>query len=95
MLAEEVLRGILDYNILESKGDLMEVLENIAKRSKTAKLWVDMLIKPVFLIMSFVRAEREADWLLHLQACKLMLPYFFAAGHVHYARYGLCYLRAI
>ena len=22
-----------------------------------------------------------------------MLPYFFAAGHVNYARYGLCYLR--
>ena len=69
MLAEEVLRGVLDCNILESKGDFMkvlEVLENIATRSKTSKLWVDMLIKPVFLIMRFVRAEREADWLLHL-----------------------------
>ena len=95
MVAEEVLRRVHDFNILESKGDLIYVLENIAKRSKTAKLWVDMLIKPVFLIMNFVRAEREADWLLHLQACKLMLPYFFAAGHVHYARYGLCYLRAM
>ena len=76
MLAEEVLRGVFDSNTIESKGDLMEVLEDIAKRSRTAKLWVDMLIKPVLLIMSFVRAEREADWLLHLQACKQMLPYF-------------------
>ena len=73
----------------------MEVLENIATRSKTSKLWVDMLIKPVFLIMRFVRAERETDWLLHLEACKQMIPYFFAAGHVHYARYGLCYIRAM
>ena len=40
--------------VATSKGDLMDVLENIAKRSKTAKLWVDMLIKPVFLITSFV-----------------------------------------
>lgn len=24
-----------------------------------------------------------------------MLPYFFAAGHVHYARYGMCYIRAM
>ena len=95
LLAEEVLRRVLGCNTHESKGDLMEVLENIAKRSKTAKLWVDMLIKPVFLIMSFVRAEREADSLLHLQACKLILPYFFAADHVHYARYELCYLRAM
>ena len=22
-----------------------------------------------------------------------MIPYFFAAGHVHYARYSMCYLR--
>ena len=95
MLAEEVLRGVLDCNTLESKEDFMEVLENIAKRSKTAKLWVDMLIKPVFIIMRFVRAEREADWLLHLEGFKQMLPYFFAAGHVHYARYGMCYLRAM
>ena len=71
----------------------MKVLEGIAKRSKTAKLWVDMLINPVFIIMRFVRAEREADWPLHLEVFRQMLPYFFAASHVHYARYGMCYLR--
>lgn len=26
---------------------------------------------------------------------KRMLPYFFAAGHVNYARYGLYYLRSM
>ena len=41
----------------------------------------------------FVRSEREGDWPLHLATYKQMLPYFFAAGHVNYARYGLCYLR--
>ena len=95
MLAEEVLRGVIDNNRLESKGDLMEVLENIAKRSKTDKLWIDMLIKPVFMITNFVRVEREPDWLFHLQVCKLMLPYFFSAAYVHYAKYVLCYLRAM
>ena len=29
---------------------------------------------------------------LHLHAIALMMPYFFAAGHVYYARYGLYYL---
>ncbi|KAK2185277.1 hypothetical protein NP493_241g06091 [Ridgeia piscesae] len=43
--------------------------------------------------MMFVWAEREGDWPLHLATYKQMLPYFFAAGHVNYARYGLCYLR--
>jgi len=40
----------------------------------------------------FIRVEREADWCLHMVAMKRMLPYFFAAGHVHCARYGLYYL---
>ena len=46
-------------------------------------------------MMLFVRAERESDWPLHLVAVKRMLPYFFASGHVNYARYGLYYLRSM
>ena len=46
-------------------------------------------------MMVYVRAEREADWPLHILAVKLMLPYFFAAGHVNYTRYGLYYLRSM
>ena len=44
-------------------------------------------------MMLYVRAEREGDWPLHLEAVKLMMSYFFASGHVNYARYGLFYLR--
>ena len=92
MLAEEVLRRIFEEHRLESKQDLMKVLEDRASRSKTVKLWVDMLIKPIFIIMLFVRSEREGDWLLHLQTFRKMIPYFFAAGHYHYARYATCYI---
>ena len=60
--------------------------------SKTAKLWVENLIKPVQLIMLFVRAEREGDWPLHLAVVSKMLPYFFATGHYNYARYATYYL---
>ena len=45
-------------------------------------------------MMLFCRAEKEADWPLHLRAVSLMIPYFFAAGHHNYARYGLYYLRS-
>ena len=45
--------------------------------------------------MEFIRAEWEGDWALHLLAVKQMLPYFFVAGHVHYARYGMIYLRSM
>lgn len=42
--------------------------------------------------MKFVRAEREGDFPLHLKVVEEMLPYFFSAGHVNYARYGVHYL---
>ena len=45
--------------------------------------------------MMFVWAEREGDWPLHLEAFKQMIPYFFASGHVHYARYSMCYLHSM
>jgi len=55
--------------------------------NRTAKVWVDCLIRAVFIMMLYVRAEREADWPLHIQAMKFMIPYFFAAGHINYARF--------
>ena len=62
---------------------------------RTSKMWVDAFIKPILIMMLYVRAEREGDWLLHLQAVKPMLPYFFASRHVNYARYGVYYLRSM
>ena len=93
MVAEEALRGIIQEKPQHCSGDLVQILETEASKSQTTKLWVDVLIKPVLLTMMFIRAEREGDWPLHLAIYKQILPYFFAAGHVNYARYGMCYLR--
>ena len=68
--------------------DELEIwFEEIRKRSVLADMWVQNLLKPVFLILLYIRAEREGEFVLHLYACKKMMPYFFAAGHVNYARY--------
>jgi len=32
-------------------------------------------------MLRYIRAEREADWALHLDIVEEMLPLFFAAGH--------------
>ena len=85
LLTEELLRGTIVQ--MDSYDSLMKVLDDKSKKSRTAKLWVENLIKPVMLMMMFVRAEREADWPLHLLCVKEMMPYFFAAGHFNYARY--------
>ena len=66
-----------------------------ASKSRTAKHWVENLILPVLLMLIFIRAEQEGEWSLHLWAVNEMIPYFFAAGHIHYSRYGLIYLRSM
>ena len=59
-----------------------------SSQSRTTKTWVTNLIKPVLIMMQFVRAEREGDWPLHLLAAvAAMIPYLCASGHFNYARY--------
>lgn len=95
MLVEELLKPVFEKHELERMDDLMKILEDAASKNRTTKLWVDCLIKPVFTIMQYIRAEREADWPLHLATVKEMMPLFYAAAHFNYARYGLYYLRAM
>ena len=73
----------------ETKSQLAYAADQLAEH------WVNNLIKPIFLIMMFVRVECEEEFGLHLYACKKMLPYFFSAGHRNYARDGLVYIRTM
>ena len=90
MVAEEILREFV--NDVDSPEDLTNKLERAAAKSPTSKLWVDYLLKPVFIMMLYERAEKEGEFLLHLRAIELMLSYFFATGHIHYARYATYYI---
>ena len=92
ILTEEVLRPLIEEDP-DGQTTFNSMLCNVASKSRTAKLWADVLVKGAMLMMMYVRAEREGDWCLHLYAVKEMIPYFFAAGHVNYARYALYYLR--
>ena len=95
LLLEELLRPIFSKVTIETMDDLKEVLGDLASRSRTTRLWVDCFVKPMLTILKYIRAEREADWPLHVLAVKEMLVLFFAAGHHNYARYGLYYARSI
>ena len=83
MITEVVLHIIIPDSNFQKADDLMTALDSIANQSRTTKLWIDVLVKPVFLMMAYIRAEREGDWLLHLTTFRKMLPYYFAAGHVN------------
>ena len=81
LVVEELLRPLFNTEDLTSYHDLQRVLEDVAHDSRTAKVWVDCLIRAVFIMMVYVRAEREADWPLHIQAMKFIMPCLFARSY--------------
>jgi len=60
MLVEEIIRPLFQTQNLGCMADLLQALDDAASHSRTAKLWVNCLFKPVFTIMKYIRAEREA-----------------------------------
>ena len=92
ILVEIMLKDILSKEKPQSMEELRAYLNSLKLRSRTAKAWIDLVIEPVFIIMMFTRACREGDFALHLVASIMMIPYFFAAGCHHYARYSLLYV---
>ena len=85
MVTEVLLSNII--NNVHTHSDLMDILEDNATKSRTTKLWLDNLIKPVFLIMMFVRAEREADWPLHLWTVNEMMTRTYT--HTHFTPHNI------
>ena len=57
LVVGELLREFLVMT--DCYSDLMEALGDAATQSKTTEMWVENLVKPVFIIIFFVRAERE------------------------------------
>ena len=53
MVAEEVLRDILVK--VHSYEELVIELETMSVKSRTATHWIQNLVKPVLLLMAFVR----------------------------------------
>ena len=71
----ELLKGFIDD--VYSYQNLEKRIEYVAQKSMIDEHWINNLIRPVFLMMLFVRAEREGEFPLHLYACRQMIPYFF------------------
>ena len=66
--------------------ELSDYIER-CRQHPTGRHWIDNLIKPTLLVHQLVRSEREGDFCLQQLTLERMLPYFFVAGHHHYARY--------
>ena len=93
IVAFELLRNFADEHTTQT--DMTESLKDLAGKSMLAEHWIKNLIDPVFLIMKYIRAERECEFGSHLYCYQKKLPYFFAAGHWNYARDRIIYLRSM
>ena len=94
LLTEELLRPIIEKHEIENMDQLMAILDDLASQSRTTRVWVNVVIKSTFIMMMYVRGEREGNVALNVVSTDLMLPYFYFAMHLHYARYGLYFKRS-
>lgn len=60
-------------------------------QSSTFKFWMNFM-EAAFLLLRLLRAERDADFDLHLQSVTESVHWFWAAGRTNYARYTPVYI---
>ena len=78
-------------SVMKASNILTLMQDFQATRSPTVKYWQQYL-DMVSVLLHFIRAERERDWLLHLSSFAAMLPWFAIYDHVNYTRWGSVYL---
>ena len=52
IMADEVVRGLFMDHHFENTEDPMKALDQIASQSRTVKLWVEILVKPVLVMIN-------------------------------------------
>ena len=62
--------------------------------SRTFGFW-DSFLESGNLLLRLLRADREANFLMHIQAVTETVPYFFLAGRINYAQYTPVYIAEI
>ena len=80
-----ILRGADDPDFHAVTERFSKMLTTIENRGPTAALWIQYF-RMCTLLKNFIKAKRMGNWKLHLYSVKEMIPYFHAAGHLHYAK---------
>jgi hypothetical protein len=68
--------------------------QNLSNENRTARLWLQYM-RYINIVKQFLRAERTADWSMHLQSVSQMLNLLAAAGHNNYTKCARLYLQAM
>ncbi|XP_061894509.1 uncharacterized protein LOC133644183 [Entelurus aequoreus] len=65
---------------------------NMLKKSPTFMFW-DLIMRYETLILIFIRAHREQNFLLYVEVLEELAPLFFALDHVNYSRWLPVHIR--
>ena len=80
-------------NILGSE-DGQRLLTKFAKThcdNPNFRMW-STYMNMVEILLNFIRAERDGNWTLHLEAFAAILPWLTIYDHTNYAQWGYVYL---
>lgn len=67
--------------VLASIQQRVHTQKDLARSTnRTAVIWLQNM-EMIDILRAFIRAERTANWELHLQTISEMLPYLAASGH--------------
>lgn len=69
LLTEELLRPIISPDSdpavdISSMEELQTHLDSLSAQSRTARFWIDVIIRPTLLCIKFVRAERQGEQII-------------------------------
>ena len=76
------------------KSSVNSYRAKLVQCNRTAALWVQYM-DMVDILRRFIKAERTANWPLHLHALDEMLPYLAASGHNLYVKCVHLYLESM
>ena len=79
--------------VVQDQGltDLLEDFDREMSTERNFAYWLSYL-RMVEILLSFIRAQRTGDWLLHIQEFSAILPWLTVFDHTNYAQRGPVYL---
>ncbi|MES9882594.1 MAG: hypothetical protein ABW185_17125, partial [Sedimenticola sp.] len=86
---EEMKHGVAEKvgTIMKASG-LPAKLENFSQEKMHQPMfaWTKMYMEMILVLLQYIRASREGNWLLHLQSLEKFCPYFFSMNRLKYAQ---------
>ena len=86
------LRKEAKEETLQLEEDESTWLSEMKAKSATFYYW-DLVMQMEVILLIFVRAHREGNFEMYLEALEHFIPFFFALDHTHYSRWASVHLK--